>query len=207
MIYLKEGHKPLTAAVFDLGNTLLDYNPARIAFELGVPPEHIARFTEIVTDRPEWDEYDLGTLNKEDIERLALRDEPTWKYWIHHYLRHWWEHFPAIPENVELFYRMKEAGIKTYILSNYMQDGYEYMAAHNSFIADFDGAVVSYQVHINKPDSAIFRKLLERYPEIDPSSTVYFDDLPWNIEAAKPFGFLTVNQPKNALLEPYLEFE
>ena len=206
MLYLKEGRKPLSAVIFDLGNTLLDYAPSRIALELGIPGEHVARFRQIVTDRPEWDEYNRGTLCKEDIQRLALRDEPGWSHWIKTYLRHWWEHMPAITENVGLFYRIKAQGVRTYILSNYMRDGYEYMAQHNSFISDFNGAIVSYACQLNKPDPAIFRLLLDTYPEIEPARTLFFDDNACNTDAAKSFGFLAVNQPKNALLEPYLEF-
>ena len=207
MVYLKDGHKPIHYALFDIGNTLLDYNPSHIMESFGIPQERIPRMREIITDRPEWDEYDRGVLTARDIERLAIREEPTWRHEIKHYLRHWWEVFPAIVPNVQTFYRLKEAGVKTYILSNYMDDGFAYARAHNAFLNDFDGEMISYQYQVNKPDPRIYELLLEKYPEIVPDETVYFDDIKRNTDAALPFGFHAVNIPLNGPLDVYLEFE
>ena len=54
MVRLKGNPTPLSAVVFDLGNVLVDYNPPRHMFKLGIPPEHIPRMMEILDKRPEW---------------------------------------------------------------------------------------------------------------------------------------------------------
>ena len=57
MIYLKGNKTELKAIVFDLGNVLLAYDPARFMFELGIPQEKIPRLIEIIDGRPEYPEY------------------------------------------------------------------------------------------------------------------------------------------------------
>ena len=52
---------------------------------------------------------------------------------------------------------------------------------------DIDGKVVSYQIHIGKPDPAIYQYLLEKY-QLNPQETVFFDDREVNTAAAKKLG-------------------
>ena len=186
---------------------MFDYDPARFMFELGIPQEHIPRMLEIISDRPEWDEYDKGTLFAEDIAALAVRDEPKLKKEILHYMKHWSEPFTALTYNVETFYLIKEAGIKTYILSNWMKDSYDYVRDHFAFLDDFDGGIISYEYKLNKPDPAIFELLLKKYPEIDPKHTLYIDDLARNCAAGEKFGFITLNLPHNGVIADHIEFK
>ncbi len=206
MLYLKGNPTPISAVVFDLGNVLIDYDPARFMFELGIPKEHIPRMLEIVSNRPEWDEYDRGVMNAEDITTLAIHDEPSLRWEIIHYMKHWAEPFSALTYNVETFYQMKESGIKTYMLSNWMEDSFQYVKKRFIFLHDFDGGIISYECKLNKPDPAIFELLLKRYPEIDPAHTLYIDDIARNCEAGQKFGFITLNLPVNGVIADFIEF-
>ncbi len=206
MLYLKNNPTPLSAVIFDLGNVMFDYDPARFMFELGIPPEKIPRLLEIISNRPEWDEYDKGTVQAQDIEALAIRDEPSMRKEITHYMKHWTEPFTALTYNVETFYQIKEAGVKTYILSNWMEDSYKYILDHFIFLHDFDGSVISYEYKLNKPEPAIYEILLKKYPEIDPASSLYIDDLQHNCEAGKKAGFITLNLPHNGVIADFIEF-
>lgn len=207
MLFLKGNHTEIRAVVFDLGNVMMDYDPSRFMFELGIPPQHIPKMLEIISNRPEWDEYDRGAITADDLKELAIRDEPGLRREITHYMKHWSEPFTALTDNVETFYRIKEAGIKTYILSNWMQDSYEYVLDHFAFLHDFDGGVISYECLLNKPDPAIYKLLLEKYPEIVPAHTLYIDDMPRNCETGKAFGFITLNLPANGQIADYIEFD
>ena len=123
MLFLKGNETEIKAVVFDLGNVMLDYDPARFMAELGISLQHIPRMMEIIANRPEWDEYDRGALTAGDIRDLAIRDEPKLRREITHYLNHWSERFTALTDNVETFYHIREEGVKTFILSNWMQIG------------------------------------------------------------------------------------
>lgn len=63
----------------------------------------------------------------------------------------------------------------------------------------FDGKVVSYKAKCYKPDRAIFEYTC-KHCGIEPEETLFFDDSPSNVEAARRFGF------NAALVEPGKEF-
>ena len=204
MFYLKENNVPLSALVFDLGNVLIDYDPARFMFNLGIPQEKIPRLVEITDGREEWGEYDRGVLTSADIAALAIRDEPLLRKEITYYLKHRDEQFSALTWNVSLLYRAKEAGLKVYLLSNCPEDSFAYFSRHFIFLQDLDGVVISGAIKINKPDPAIFEYLLKTYPEIDPKHTLFIDDRKPNAEAGAKAGLQALNIPKNAVIEDYL---
>lgn len=66
---------------------------------------------------------------------------------------------------------------------------------------EIDGMVVSYQVHITKPDNRIYRHLLDKY-DLNPEECIFFDDRVENTEAAKKMGIESVTiTSKDQLLE------
>lgn len=206
MIYLKGNKTELKAIVFDLGNVLLAYDPARFMFELGIPQEKIPRLIEIIDGRPEYPEYDRGVLTKDDIISLAVHDEPSLRREINHYMKHRAERFTAITPNVELLYRAKEAGLKTYLLSDCSEGDYAYFKDHFIFLHDLDGEVISGACKITKPNPGIFEHLLKTYPEIDPAHSLFVDDREKNTEVGAKMGFLTLNLPARGTIDDYLEF-
>ena len=205
MIYLQGNKTVLKAIVFDLGNVLLAYNPAHFMFELGIPQEKIPRLIEIIDGRPEYAEYDRGVLSKDDIIHLAVRDEPSMRREIIHYMKHRAGCFTPITNNVELLYRAKETGLKTYLLSDCPEDDYAYFKDHFIFLHDLDGEVISGACNIAKPNPGIFEHLLKTYPEIDPAHSLFVDDREKNTEAGAKMGFLTLNLPARGTIKDYLE--
>lgn len=206
MVILKENNTELTAIVFDLGNVLLDYDPARFMFELGIPQEKIPRLVEIINSRPEWAEYDRGVLSADDIINLAVRDEPFLRREIKNYMKHYPECFSALTQNVELLYRAKEAGLKVYVLSNCPADVFDDFCKRFIFLQDLDGAIISGKYLINKPDQAIFKLLLKTYPEINPSHTLFVDDVKVNADAGRKAGLQALHLPARGAVADYLEF-
>ena len=81
-------------------------------------------------------------------------------------------------------------------------------------IADFygidlksmDGAIISGQHKVNKPDPEIYKLLFRTYPEIDPPHTLYIDDVKRNCDAGSKAGLIAFNLPKDGAIEEYLEF-
>lgn len=208
MLYLNNENEriPISAVVFDLGNVLIDYDPARFMFELGIPQELIPRLVEIIDKRPEWGEYDRGALSGDDIIALAVRDEPSLRREITYYVKHRSECFSALHKNVEFLYRAKEAGARIYLLSNCPEDAYDYFWDHFIFLHDLDGAIISGQHKINKPDPKIYELLFRTYPEIDPSHTLYIDDVARNCEGGRKAGLIAFNLPADGTIEDCLEF-
>ena len=77
-------------------------------------------------------------------------------------------------------------GYQTYVLSNAAQSFYEYFPKFYR-MEDFDGVVVSSDVHLIKPDVRIYAYLLEKY-HLNPEECLFLDDREDNVEAARKAG-------------------
>ena len=206
MIYLNEDRTELETVIFDLGNVLLDYDPRRFMNELGIDPKHFERLTEIFPQSKEWQELDEDLITDDEFLTAALQKEPALYREINLYHRHWYDHFHAIPENVAAFYQIKEAGAKTYILSNFQRTCFSVIREHNAFPDDFDGRVISFECGLRKPDPKIYELLISRYG-LDPARSVFIDDMPVNTEAARAAGLKTVTLPVGGYILDYLTIE
>ena len=206
MIYLNEDHTELSAVIFDLGNVLLDYNPRRFMAELGIAPRHFDRLTEIFPDSKVWQDLDMDLVSDDEFLAAALHKEPALRREINLYHKHWYDHFHAIPENVAAFYQIKEAGAKTYILSNFQKTCFSVMQAHNVFLEDFDGRVISFECHLRKPEPEIYEYLIKQF-SLDPAHSVFIDDMEVNIEGAKAAGLKTILLPVGGRILDHLTIE
>ena len=98
---------------------------------------------------------------------------------------------------------LKAAGLRTAILSNMGDSVLENIKREFRWIDDFDVLVWSYQLHMAKPDAAIYRHALERLGT-RPAETLFIDDKRVNVEAAEALGlkglvFSTVEQLRRDL--------
>ncbi len=203
MIYLKENHQEIDAVIFDLGNVLLDYSPARFLHEVGIPENLHKRISDtLFNDYEVWSKLDAGLLDNAGITEQAVQREPELHQEIHHYMNNWASYFKAIPENVETMYRIKETGTGVYVLSNFSGETFEIMKEHNAFLSDFDGMILSYEHNLIKPQPEIYQLLLDTYP-INPKRAVFIDDLLENVEAARKAGLLAILHPACAPVAPY----
>lgn len=206
MIYIKEDHSEINAVIFDLGNVLLDYNPRRFMQEMGISPELVDRLVKVFPGSQEWLELDKDTISDDEFLKCALRKEPTLRREIKLYHTRWYDYFKAIPENVAAFYELKEAGAKTYILSNFQRTCFSEMKKHNDFFDDFDGQVISFECGMIKPDPKIYELIISKY-QLDPAHTVFIDDTPVNIEAARAAGLKGIILPIGGYIMDHLTIE
>ena len=206
MIYLNEDRTRIDAVIFDLGNVLLDYKPRRFMQEMGIAPEYIDRLMKVFPESPEWLELDKDTISDDEFLETALRKEPALRREILLYHRHWYDYFKAIPENVAAFYELKEAGAKTYLLSNFQKTCFAEIRKHNVFPDDTDGRVISFECGMIKPDPKIYELIISKY-KLDPAHSVFIDDTPENIEAALAAGLKGIILPIGGYIMDYLTIE
>ncbi len=98
---------------------------------------------------------------------------------------------------------LKAAGIRTAILSNMGDSVLENIKREFRWIDNFDVLVWSYQLHMAKPDPAIYRHTLNALAT-RPEETLFIDDKRVNIDAAqalgmKGFEFTTVERLRSDL--------
>jgi putative hydrolase of the HAD superfamily len=104
---------------------------------------------------------------------------------------------------------LKSHGIQTAILSNMGDSVLENITTNFAWIEDFDVLIWSYQHNLAKPETAIYKLLLERLGTA-PQETLFLDDKLENIEAARHLGivalqFSTVEQLRQDLISSGLD--
>ena len=172
--------------IFDLGGVVLGRELRRLGDVLNT-------FAFISADEsfPEfWSEFDRGTYTREEVTQL-LSEEYNLSYEdASQQVQQLLDLLQPIPETVAVIEELKERGIRCYILSNMSKEFYAELLKFPVF-EHFDGAVVSYQERVNKPDRRIYEIILSRYG-LEPSETVFADDKIANTEAAAALGLHTV---------------
>ena len=86
----------------------------------------------------------------------------------------------------ELVDELHAQGYPCYLLSNFPEPFAE-MPARTPVLQKLDGMVISYQIHMLKPDPAIFLRAAEILG-ITPAETIFIDDSLPNVEGAKKAG-------------------
>ena len=89
--------------------------------------------------------------------------------------------------SVDWIESLKARGYHTYYLSNYGDRIRREAAKELSFLPHMDGGIMSYTVHLAKPDPAIYQALMERYG-LKAEECVFLDDTVRNVEAARALG-------------------
>jgi putative hydrolase of the HAD superfamily len=106
---------------------------------------------------------------------------------------------------------LKERGLLTAILSNMGDNVLENMKREFTWLSRFDVLVWSYQLHIAKPDPAIYQHTLVQLG-VTPGEALFLDDRPVNVQAAQALGFhalqfSTIQQLRADLLQTGLASE
>lgn len=177
--------------VFDFGGVLMDWDPRYLYRTYFKDEEQMEYFlSHICTDA--WNaEQDRGRTFDEGIS-LLLRQYPQYAEPIRMYKDRWESMLKGeFPRSVELLKRLKEQGYGIYGLTNWSAETIPIAFAKYDFFKLFDGIVVSGEEKLIKPDLKIYRILLDRYNLIA-ENTLFIDDSPANIEAARQLGFQTI---------------
>ena len=94
-------------------------------------------------------------------------------------------------------------GTRLYALTNWSEETFEESRAGFPFLDWFIDVMVSGREGMAKPDERIFRVLLDRFG-LDPSTTVYLDDSPANVEQARKLGMDAIHVHSTADLRTEL---
>lgn len=174
-------------AIFDLGGVVLGRDFKRLGEVLG----NTFAFISADESFPEyWSEFDRGTYTREEVTRMLAEDYNLTLDDAHEQVQRLLELLQPIPETVALIEELKARGVRCYVLSNMSKEFYAELLKFPVFEL-FDGAVVSFEERINKPDRGIYEALLSRY-NLVPSESIFADDKIANTNAASLLGLHTV---------------
>ncbi len=194
--------------VFDIGGVLASFVPEHVMDVLGFSAEARDAFRReifgrlwLTCDRIPYDDAEVRALFKAAVPGFEAEVDRLWD--------------GLAPITREMPYAcdwlagLKARGYRIYILSNYGKRSFEINSPRYRFLSLADGQLISYEVQHVKPEPEIYRLLCARCG-IRPEESVFIDDVPANIEAARALGFAGLvfdgYETTSARLEPLLAF-
>jgi putative hydrolase of the HAD superfamily len=177
--------------IFDFGGVLLRWQPQEIINSFYSEEELRGSLSQYVFRHPDWIEMDRGSLAEDAaVQRFAARlNRPVQE--MQALLQLVKESLVPVPETVELVRELAGRDVPLYGLSNMPASTFSYLRGRYDHWKLFRGIVISGEVKLIKPDSAIFEFICCQH-RLDPSETILVDDHAPNIEAAEKLGFHTI---------------
>lgn len=190
---------PITAIIFDLGNVFVNWDARNLYKRLLPDLAAVDRFLEEVRFS-EWNAHqDAGRPFSEGVRELT-QQFPQYSSLIQAYDTHWSESLTGSnDETISIAHRLKKAGWKLYLLSNFSEEKFQLMREQYQFLEIFDDLIISGEHKMIKPDPAIFYLTLSRIQRAA-NECLFIDDSLKNIEAAKAIGFQTIHYHSPAQL-------
>lgn len=176
------------AVVFDIGNVLLKFDyyiAARRLAERNKLSELPAREPIVEVKQ----RYEGGQISRWEFLASvmpAFRDPGP----PEEFVAIWQDIFEPNTPMVD-FARSLHGRIPLYLLSNIGCIHREFIFERYPFFGLFQGGVYSYEEKSLKPERRIFEVAIQRYA-LDPSRTLYIDDLEPNIAQAQDLGFFAI---------------
>ena len=200
--YILEKNK-IKNIIFDVGEVLIEYRWKDMLMDYGLDEESAIKLGEKMFHSPLWTTLDLGMMTDEEIIMEYKKRYPEDAEIISWFISHGeYMHVPRT-DIWEKVHALKEQGYSIYLLSNYSKGLFDKHTKDATFLNDITGKVVSYQIHIAKPDKRIYQYLLEQY-DLRISECVFLDDREENTKAAKEIGMKTITVTSRKFLNNLL---
>lgn len=188
--------------IFDVGEVLLGYRWQYVFEQAGLSNEEANRIGQALFADELWEMLDLGNMSHEEVKKAYQKKFPKDAKAIDFFFNHADLMQIERPTVWERISRLKEKGYGIYLLSNYSEVLFQTHTKGASFLDVIDGAVISYQVHVTKPNPQIYRILMEKY-DLKAEECLFFDDRKENTKAAEELGIkaVTVQSEEHILKE------
>lgn len=173
--------------IFDMGNVLLRFDRELFMDVWGVAEEDKELLRRVVFSSTDWVKLDWGTHDEEEaVERMCRRLPERLHAVTRQLVMHWDEPIRPIAGMEALVRELKEKGYRLYLLSNasHRQHAYWPRVPGSEL---FEGTVISADLGVIKPDSAIYEALYTKF-DLKPEECLFIDDSPYNIEGGLRTG-------------------
>jgi putative hydrolase of the HAD superfamily len=176
--------------IFDVGNVFVQWSPSEImerCFDLRKGSDENLQRAEFLFRNPLWKSLNRGELTQREAEQayqvqFGLSAEQTKTLFFHIM-----DHQELIDGTEEIAHRLRKAGYRVFALTDNVSEIVAYLKKRHQFWTVFEGAVISAEIGILKPDPAIFRHATEKF-NLLAEETVFFDDVQANVDGASSIG-------------------
>ncbi|MGV8018561.1 MAG: HAD family hydrolase [Ignavibacteria bacterium] len=184
----------VTNIVFDLGNTLVFFDHSYFFNGLAEREKKLsaAKFKRYIVKNKLDIKLVSGRMNhREFFRKLKKKFDLRIGYsdFIYFYSDVFWEN-SAMKRLLEKISRIKK--YKLFLLSNTDSPHMSFIDKNFPYVRILNKRVLSYKVHMYKPQKKIFRYLLEKH-KLNPDNTVLIDDVKDNVKAAASVGMHTIH--------------
>jgi putative hydrolase of the HAD superfamily len=180
----------ISNVIFDVGNVFVRWSPPEIVqrcFGLQKDSDENLRQAEALFRGPLWRRLNLGELSQAEAElayqaEFDLSQEEAERLFFHVI-----DHQHLIDGTEAIAQRLKHAGYRVFALTDNVHEIVAHLKSRHQFWSLFEGAVVSAEVGLMKPNPAIFRHATETFGLVA-AETVFFDDIQANVDGARGIG-------------------
>lgn len=182
--------------IFDLGGVLVDWNPVKFINQI-FDSNHVIRDKMLAIFAQEesknrftqlWVEMDRGTANFVQTAQKIAQEFGFVAADVEGYINQVYQHqMLRLEKGFEILEQVRKAGYKTYVLSNFGIEGFNFIEEKYGISYYFDGITLSSWVNYIKPEKEIYECLLENH-KLNAQECLFIDDVLCNIKAAQQQG-------------------
>lgn len=177
------------AVVFDIGNVLVRWDPRFLYEKLIADAQERDWFLRAVVPLSWHTQHDRGRPFAESI-RDRQAQFPEYAALIEAFYERWDETIAGpIQGSVGILEQLDEAGIPVFALSNYSAETFPAFRRRFAFARRFRDVVISGEEGLVKPDLRLYERAIGRFG-VTPHLTVFVDDRPDNVSAAREVGLI-----------------
>ncbi|MCI2047625.1 MAG: HAD family phosphatase [Faecalibacterium sp.] len=178
--------------IFDLGGVMVEWKPQDYLMERfrnAITEKHVY---ELTFGSPEWKDLDAGKISRFMASKAMLENAQAagYAFEVQEVIDDWTTILHTRYRVAEIAARLKGRGFRIYYLSNIASDTL-LLLQRRSFWRLFDGGGASCDVHVLKPYTKIYHKLLDTY-ELDPKECIFIDDDEENMKPAFKLGITCI---------------
>ncbi len=194
MMQKGQGPKGPPTVFFDIGNVLLRVDTKAavrsLAWAVGRHPLKVARYF--------WSSETVDLIERGKMSPMKLyelfRDDLGYRGSFASFAKLWCGYF-KLDRKGDAALKAVAQNHPVYLLANTNDLHYEFIKSHYLFTKAVDGAVLSYELGLRKPEPAIYEAAL-KLAGVTANEAVFIDDLKENVEAARRLGFAVIhNRP------------
>ena len=174
--------------IFDFGGVVVQFNPKDFLMDHFMNKRAEEIVYELTFGSQEWQDLDRGTITREEGNAAMLENAARVNrvFEVQTVIDEWPTILRTKESTVHTMQKLKAAGYRLYYLTNIPADIMDELRQREWFSL-FDGGVASCEVHLCKPEPAIYTTLMQTC-NLAYDESIFIDDNKVNAQAAYSLG-------------------